>query len=130
MDDRLMINRPINPSTRTDKQNQVNKKTTSQQQSSFKEILASKLEGESKLSFSKHAKNRIISRGIELTKNNLQQLEKGVEKLKNKGAKESLVFLNKVAYIVSVENDTVITAIDDENVKENVFTNIDSAVLM
>jgi len=130
MDDRLMINRPLKPSTRTDKQNQVNKKTESQQQSSFKDILTSKLEEESKLSFSKHAKNRIISRDIELTKNNLQQLEKGVEKLKNKGAKDSLVFLNKVAYIVSVENDTVITAIDDENVKENVFTNIDSAVLM
>ena len=53
-----------------------------------------------------------------------------LEKAENKGSKDSLIMVDNVAYVVSVENKTVITAIDDQNVKENVFTNIDSAVFM
>ena len=130
MDDRLMINRPVSPSTRVNKQNTVQESKDGQEKSSFKKILVDKLENESEISFSRHAQKRIVSRGIELTEEKLEQLEKGVEKLKEKGARESLVLLNEVAYVVSIENDTVITAVDEENVKENIFTNIDSAVLM
>ena len=132
MDDRMSINRPIYPSNRvnTPQQTKGQASKTKNNQKSFENILANKLEKKSGLSFSKHARKRILSRNIQITENQLNQLQTGVEKLKEKGAKESLVMVNNTAYLVSVENNTVITAIDDENIRENVFTNIDSAVMM
>ena len=41
-----------------------------------------------------------------------------------------MIMVDRVAYLVSVENRTVVTAVDDDSMKENVFTNIDSAVFM
>ena len=54
----------------------------------------------------------------------------GVEKAQRKGARESLVLLDDVALVISIKNKTVITAVDKEKLKENVFTNIDSAVIV
>lgn len=130
MDDRMIINQPLSttrPSRSSTGQNQETKKSG---KSSFKEIIADKIKEKTGIEFSRHAQNRIISRDINLNDTQLKQLEKGVEKLEEKGGRDSLVMVNDVAYVVSVENKTVVTAIDDENVKENVFTNIDSAVFM
>lgn len=80
--------------------------------------------------FSRHAKNRITSREIEITDHEIIQLKKGIEKALEKGAKNSLILINNTAFIVSVENYTVITILDQDSIKEKVFTNIDSAVLM
>jgi flagellar operon protein len=60
----------------------------------------------------------------------LDKLSTGVEKARNKGARDSLVMVNNVAYIVSVENNTVVTAVDEDSMDDNVLTNIDSAVFM
>ncbi|UFJ42131.1 flagellar protein [Brevibacillus humidisoli] len=84
----------------------------------------------SKLSFSQHALNRLEERGITLAKADLQRLEGAVDKAAAKGAKESLILMDNVAYVVSVVNQKVITAVDDMSMKENVFTNIDSAILL
>jgi flagellar operon protein len=47
-----------------------------------------------------------------------------------KGAKQSLFMMNDVAMVVSIKNRTVITAVDHDSMKENVFTNIDSAAII
>jgi len=130
MDNRLKINQPIQPLKRTQQQKknvQENKKSDSP---AFKDILGDKIKGKDQLSFSKHAKKRIDSRSIPVSKVELDKLSTGVEKARNKGARDSLVMVNNVAYIVSVENNTVVTAVDEDSMDDNVFTNIDSAVFM
>jgi len=130
MDNRLKINQPIQPLKRTQQQKknvQENKKSDSP---SFKDILGDKIKGKDQLSFSKHAQKRINSRSIPVSKVELNKLNTGVEKARNKGARDSLVMVNDVAYIVSVENNTVVTAVDEDSMDDNVFTNIDSAVFM
>lgn len=82
------------------------------------------------VSFSRHAEERMRERRIALTPEMLQRLEKGVSRAGEKGAKETLVILDHLFFVVSVTNKTVITAMDKGEAKENLFTQIDSAVLM
>jgi flagellar operon protein len=57
------------------------------------------------------------------------RLEAGVARAAGKGARDSVVFVDGTAFVVSVRNRTVITAVDPEHMREHVFTNIDSAVI-
>lgn len=82
------------------------------------------------LKFSKHAMDRISSRGINLTEAEISNLSKALNKADSKGIKDSLVMLNDTAFIVSVRNKTVITAISKENFQESIITNIDGAVIL
>lgn len=82
------------------------------------------------LRFSAHAQARMKLRNISLSPEEINKLAQVVDKVAAKGAKESLVLMNDLALVVSVKNRTVITAVDGANLKENVFTNIDSAVIV
>ncbi len=82
------------------------------------------------LKISGHAKTRLESRNIELGKEEWERVLGGVNKAAEKGAKESLVMIDDIALVVSVKNRTIITAVDKQNLKDNVFTNIDSAVIV
>ncbi|HVT11552.1 MAG TPA: TIGR02530 family flagellar biosynthesis protein [Fimbriimonadaceae bacterium] len=82
------------------------------------------------LKVSGHAKTRLESRNIQLGKAEWDRVLDGVNRAAAKGAKESLVMVDNVALVVSVKNRTVITAVDQANLKDNVFTNIDSAVIV
>ena len=82
------------------------------------------------LKVSGHAKTRLESRNIELDQAAWQRVVEGVNRAAAKGAKESLVLVDDAALVVSVKNRTVITAVDKAGLKENVFTNIDSAVIV
>jgi len=130
MDKRLIINQPIRPGKKIKQGSQNKRLEKKKAEKSFKEILNRQLDNKKGVKFSKHAQNRIMSRKIDLSEKELKQLKSGINKARDKGARDSLIMVNEVAYVVSVENDTVITAIDGQNVKENVFTNIDSAVFM
>jgi flagellar operon protein len=81
------------------------------------------------LQFSDHAVKRLMDRGVELTADNAQRLVDAVETAREKGARDSLVLLDRLAFVVSVSNKTVITACDMNGLKERIFTKIDSAVL-
>jgi flagellar operon protein len=95
---------------------------------SFAEMLQQQLSG---VKFSQHALQRLQSRNIHLGSDDLQKLNQAVAKAAQKGSKESLVLMNgNLAFVVSVKNKTVITALDGAGVKDNVFTNIDSAVIV
>lgn len=86
-------------------------------------------QAEGTLKFSAHAMARLRQRGIEFTSDQLQRLETAVDKLSAKGARDALVMLDDTAMVTSVTNRTVITALGMHQAKENVFTNIDSAVI-
>ncbi len=81
------------------------------------------------LQFSTHALARVQRRGIELGPSTLGRLSQGVQRAASKGSRDSLVLVDGTAFVVSVSNRTVITAVGSEHMKDNVFTNIDSAVI-
>lgn len=74
--------------------------------------------------------DRLKERKIELSSSDIENLNNAVRKIRNKGGKEALIFYNDVAFITSIRNNTIITAVDKDNLKENVFTNIDSAMII
>ena len=98
---------------------------------SFEDILKLKqgLSGTDGLKFSKHASMRLEDRNISLTDDQNERLEAGVKKASEKGINESLVVLDSLAFIVNIPNKTVVTAIDQTESANNVFTNIDGAVI-
>lgn len=81
------------------------------------------------IKFSAHAVDRMQSRGISLGADGLERLAQAVEKAAKKGSKDTLVIFDNSAMIVNVKNKTVVTAMDREGMKENIFTNIDSTVM-
>jgi len=81
------------------------------------------------IKFSKHAQERLDARQIHLNETDMSHIERAVAKAEEKGAQDSLVLLRDLAFIVSVKNKTVVTAMAGEHLRENVFTNIDSAVI-
>jgi len=120
-------NQPIIPPNQQ-KQIEHNQNTDSKK-NSFKDLLKNKLNKEN-LNFSKHAQKRINARDMKVEDKELKKLKEGVAKAKEKGGQESLIMVDDNAYIVSIDNETVITAMGEDDIKDNVFTNIDSAVIM
>ncbi|NLX02098.1 MAG: flagellar protein [Syntrophomonadaceae bacterium] len=102
--------------------------TPDSKKTNFGQVLEKKLQGE--LKFSQHARQRLQSRNIELGEAEMARLENAVSKAREKGARDSLVLMDNLALVVSIKNNTVITAVDEQSLKENVFTNIDSAVIV
>lgn len=82
------------------------------------------------LKFSAHAMQRLQSRNINLSSEDMARMNAMAEKAAQKGAKQSLFMMRDVAMVVSIKNRTVITAVDQQSMKENVFTNIDSAAII
>lgn len=82
------------------------------------------------LKFSNHAIERMQSRGISYSPQDLTRLGEAVQKAAAKGSKDTLVLMDQSALIVSVKNNTVVTVMDKNALKENVFTNIDSTIVM
>lgn len=82
------------------------------------------------IKFSNHAVERMQSRGISFNKEDLTRLNEAVDRAAAKGSKDTLVLMNDSALICSVKNKTVVTVMDKTALKENVFTNIDSTIVM
>lgn len=96
----------------------------------FKETFSQELASTSDINFSKHAQQRLYSRGIEMSDDKLTQLSQAIDKAAMKGSKDTLILDDNAAYVVSVPNRTVVTAFDRSNLQEGVFTSIDSAVIL
>lgn len=93
---------------------------------SFADTLAQRAQG---VSFSNHALQRLQRRGIEVDQTTLQRLDDGVRRAASKGARDAVVLVDQTAFVVSVNNRTVITAVGRDHMRDHVFTNIDSAVI-
>lgn len=92
---------------------------------SFDQILQQNM-----LKFSNHAVKRLEQRGIEIPSEQLSRISDAIDQAAAKGSKESLILMNDMALIVNVTNRTVVTAMDGGSMKNNVFTKIDSAVII
>jgi len=104
--------------------------------SAFGQIFQQELKRGQGLRFSAHAQDRLASRGIQLSPEAVSRLTEAVDRAAAKGARDALLLMPGVsrgedlALVVSVTNRTVVTAVDGENLRENVFTHIDSAVIV
>lgn len=97
-------------------------------QPSFEDVLGQI--GKKELKFSKHALDRIKSRNIELTQQDLTKISEAVDRAEAKGVKEALIMMNDKVFIASVKSKTIITASSEDQLKDSVFTNIDGAVII
>lgn len=99
---------------------------------SFDDILQKELNcvASPDVKFSNHAKSRMNQRNITLDESGLRRLNEGVSKAALRGAKETLIMKDETAFLVNIENKTVITAADSNQLKEKVFTNIDSVIFV
>ena len=109
--------------------------TTKPQDSPFAQELKTQLQKQdtsgSKVEFSRHALDRISDRNIDLTSGNtLERLNKAVEVAQQKGSNDALVLVDSNAFLVSVKNNKVITTLSADDLQGNIFTNIDSTVIM
>ena len=82
------------------------------------------------IQLSTHAMRRLQERNISIDKEEYTKLQTAMDRLKLKGGQDSLVITGKAAYIVDVPKNTIVTAIDKDSIGENVFTKIDSTILM
>ncbi len=95
---------------------------------SFQDILDKKTNEAGDVRFSKHANQRLLSRNIVLSDEQMNRLNNGVNRARDKSINESLVMMDNLAFIVNVKNNTVVTALSKED--DSVFTNIDGAVIV
>lgn len=97
---------------------------------SFKEVLSKEINKKDGFVISNHAAERLKDRNITLNESDMNKINDGINKALEKGASESLILYKDVAFLTSIKNRTIITALDKESSKGNVFTNIDSVVLL
>ena len=120
--------------------NQRTKESTStaqiQQNVSFEDMLRQRWQSadstvtDGSLKFSKHAGERLKQRNIILSDEQMKRLESGAQKANEKGIRESLVIMDSLSFIVNTKSNTVITAMEQSNDTDNVYTNIDGAVII
>jgi len=96
----------------------------------FGRILQEKLEQSSDIKFSKHAEMRLQARNITLSQAQKDKINEAVRRAEAKGVKDSLVLMDGIAFVINIKNKTVVTAVNNNELKENVFTNIDGAVIL
>ena len=106
-------------------------KTEKQNPSEFQELLNENIsEPKEDVEFSGHALKRMKQRNLVVDNEEYLKLKEGIEKLKNKGGQDSLIVTNKAAYIVDVANNKVVTAMDKDDMAENIITKIDSTLFI
>ena len=96
----------------------------------FEQLLQETIQQKQEVQFSKHAKERIDQRGIEVTTTLMNDLNNAVEKAKQKGAKDVVIKGPKEVFIVNIPNNIVVTTLSGAEMKNNIFTKIDSAVIL
>lgn len=97
---------------------------------SFSRVLEEQVRLTRDVRFSAHAVERLTSRGITISTAEQAQIRDAVDQVALKGARETLLLMDRLALIVSVPNRTVITAVPYDQLEHTVFTNIDSAVVV
>jgi flagellar operon protein len=104
------------------------KPSTAPGAASFADVLRDTVEAEGAVRFSAHAEQRLSERGIDLHGADTARIGRALDQAAGKGARETLVLMDRIALVASVPNRTVITALQQNELGDKVFTNIDSAV--
>lgn len=107
-------------------------KTINSQEISFKAVFDQQLRNESKqqLQLSKHAKDRIAQRGISIDQDMMSSLNNAADIARSKGSRDIVMIGKDAAFVVNIPNGVIVTAVSSDEMKDNIFTNIDSAVLI
>lgn len=109
---------------------QLQKLQAGQRGIGFEKLLQQQLQQKEEIQFLKHAKERIDQRGIEVTPSLMNDLSNAVAKAKEKGAKDVVIIGPKEVFIVNIPNNIVVTTMSENEMKNNIFTKIDSAVIL
>ncbi|OAA83226.1 TIGR02530 family flagellar biosynthesis protein [Clostridium ljungdahlii] len=112
------------------KNNVKNHISDSTRQVSFKDTLSSEIDKNSSFTISNHAAERLKSRNINLNESDMKNINSAINKAEGKGCRESALVYKNAVLITSIKNRTVITAMDKNEENQNVFTNIDSLVIV
>lgn len=96
----------------------------------FKDILKKEINGKEGFNISAHAAERLRSRSISLNEQDMKTINEGINKAEQKGCKNSVILYKDLALVTSIKNRTVITAVDKNGAKDNIFTNVDSVLLL
>jgi flagellar operon protein len=120
------FNRVENKQTQTD--SNINNKSNPNKVNSFKDVLKNAIDKDKDFTISKHAALRLDD--VNFTEEDMKAIEKGFEIAKEKNSKNAVMIYKDTALIASIENKTIITAINKDRAKDNVFTNIDSVVIL
>jgi flagellar operon protein len=123
-------NRPIVPVIKPNLTPNTNQRQNVTPSQGFDSILQQQINQQTEVKFSKHALDRLQARNIKLTKEDISKINDAVNKAAEKGVKEALIIMGNTALVTSIKNKTVITAVTEDNLKSNVFTNIDGAVII
>ncbi len=118
---------PSVPVNSLDQTQRINQNLNDLRHNSFRQILDERLNPE-EVTFSAHALNRLEQRNIVVDEQICSKLGNAIEQIAQKGGRESLIMMDDVAYVVSIPNKKVITALDNSN--QSIFTNIDSAMIV
>lgn len=112
-----------------EKNNNLTTKLNTKEEKSFKDVLNNTIKKENEgFIVSKHAALRL--KEINFTDEDIRNIEKGFKIAKEKNSRNAVMLYKDVALIASVENNTLITAVEKERAKENIFTNVDSVVIL
>ena len=116
-----------------DQSNLKSNKKLPQNVEAFSNFLKNQIDSNNKeggVKLSGHALKRLEERNLTMDGNEFLKIRDGIDKLKEKGGKDSLIVTNQAAYIVDVDKQTVVTAMDKNDMAENVFTKIDSTLFL
>lgn len=108
----------------------VNSEKLQCQNNNFQDVLNNAIESDQKLQFSKHATMRLKARNIQISDNQMQRIQTGLTKAKEKGIRDSLILVDDIALVVNTRNNIVITAMEQSKNNDNVYTNIDGTVII
>lgn len=97
---------------------------------SFNEVLDSIEKKNSEIKFSKHATKRLNNRNIDVSKEDIKKLEDAFSKAEKSGVKDALILIDNKAFIANINSKTIVTTVERGSLKQNVFTNIDGAVII
>ncbi|WP_160686087.1 TIGR02530 family flagellar biosynthesis protein [Clostridium sp. C2-6-12] len=109
-------------------ENRAGRRNDFNTKANFQQVLDNVVKKDDGFTVSKHAALRL--KEINFTQDDMKQIEKGFEIAKDKNSRNTVMLYKDVALIASVENKTIITAVEKERAKDNVFTNIDSVVIL
>ena len=110
----------------------IKRNSVENKQTSFNALLSENMQQkQSAIKFSAHAEKRLHERNISLNQEDIAKISRAMQQASLKGARDSLLLYGDLALIASIKNNTVVTALDSNVLKEEqVFTNIDSAVII
>lgn len=127
---RNRLNMPIVTGTPALQETSRKGQTQEEGKTSFRDVLTEQLAKNSSLAFSKHAVSRVQERSIELTESSIARLNEGARIAQEKGLDDTLIIVDKTAFIVSIKNNTVITTLGGSDLKGNAITNINGTVIV